>query len=248
VQPNINFGIIDPSKNVSFTDRVRFRLVTQNALSAVMRLLRIDNNVLAMSPVPPDPTLLYVTGFDATNQRFNYRVNQQFGETRNQSGALTRNVPPPFQVNLVADVSFGGTPRRSFSQALGLVPSKKDSTLTRDQIFKRLHGLSSNPADVLLAMSDSLLLTQQQVADIKQASVAFITKFDDLMTPVADYVEEKGHKTDDRELMKRIGKAQGEVQKAMLDELKQLASSLNDEQRQRLPTQLQTLLTIKQDG
>lgn len=248
VQPNINFGIIDPSKNVSFTDRVRFRLVTQNALSAVMRLLRIDNNVLAMSPVPPDATLLYVTGFDATNQRFNYRVNQQFGETRNQSGALTRNVPPPFQVNLVADVSFGGTPRRSFSQALGLVPSKKDSTLTRDQIFKRLHGLSSNPADVLLAMSDSLLLTQQQVADIKQASVAFITKFDDLMTPVADYVEEKGHKTDDRELMKRIGKAQGEVQKAMLDELKQLASSLSDEQRQRLPTPLQTLLTIKQDG
>jgi len=249
VQPNINFGIVDPTKNISFTDRVRFRLVTQNALSAVTRILGLENTFLGRSSyVTPDPTLLYVTGFDATNQRYTYRVNQQFGDTRSQQGVQARNILPPFQVNLVGDVAFGGEPRRSFGQALGLVPIKKDSMFTREQIVQRLHELNANPADMILAMSDSLLLTEKQVADIKQASASFMTKFDDLMSPVADYVEAKGRKADDRELMKRIGKAQGEVQAAMLAELKRMADSLTDQQRQRLPASIQTLLTVQQNG
>jgi len=244
--PNINFGLIDPRKGLSFNDRIKVNLETRNVLSAVARVVGLDNTILTKQPIPPDQTLLYVDGFDPTTQRFKYRVNQQFGtapkyNTRGQTFQ-------PFQVILRASAEVGGEARRPFVQVLGLVPLRRDSVLSAAELHDRLRRLASNPIDPILAMRDSLLLTEKQVADIQQANNAFLIRFDSLMKPVAEYVEEKGQKAEDRELFKRVGKAQAQVQAAMIDAIERVNETLNDDQRSKLPAHIQTLLSVRTHG
>ncbi len=246
-QPNINFSITDPSKNLSFRNRLSFSFTTQNMMSVLGRTLGLSNSLLSRSYSMPDPTLFYVDGFDPVSQQFKYRVNQQFGTSQDRS--RSRRVYPPFQIGLRARLELGGPPQRTFAQGLGLVPVGKDQELTREEVRTALlKRLMSNPVEMVLAAKDTLLLTEQQVSQVEQAGKDFVAKADSLLDPVENYVVERGRKTEDRELMKRIGKVQPKMQAAMFDTISEVAKFLTEEQIGRLPPMFQMYLEIANRG
>jgi hypothetical protein len=244
LQPNINLSIIDPSKNLSFQNRLTFSIVTQNMMSVFARAFGMSNTLLSRNYSMPDATLFYVDGFDPTTRQFKYRVNQQFGTTQ-ETRFRRRSNYPPFQIGLRARLELGGTPYRSFAQGLGLVPTGKEPPLSREQIRERLlQRLMSNPIDQILAAKDTLLLTEEQVKKMTARSQQFVAQADSLMDPVEDYVLEKGKKAKDAELMKRIGKIQPKVIEAMMETVKDVAEILSEEQVGKLPPLLQRYIQL----
>jgi hypothetical protein len=115
VQPNVNmnFNVPNPSKHLaSMDDHIRFSVVTENAMSAIARILKLYNVpwLRAIGYTPLDSTLLYVSGYDPTHQRFQYQVNQQFGDSRRTTSS-GRPLLPPFQAYITGEIHIGGPAR-----------------------------------------------------------------------------------------------------------------------------------------
>lgn len=100
--------------------------------------------------VRPDPTLLYVTGFDAASQSFSYAVNERFGATGGGSAA----VRAPFQIGIQGRLTIGPDRQR---QALDQLRQGGGA-----RIVDRIVRLLPNPADSVLQRADSLGLTAEQ--------------------------------------------------------------------------------------
>lgn len=249
---NVDFSVPNPSKSLAaFNDRIKFSLQTENAMSALSRIFGISNAPLLRNTgyMPLDPTLLYVTGFDPVAQRFQYQVNQQFGDNhRRVAGRAGRAIQPPFRAYLTGEWSFGGPPHRTFAQGLGIVPVGDEPQPSADSVKSRLRQLTASPVQKFLDMRDSLLLSEKQVAQIQKIVTDFNAQVDSLFDPIAHYVVSHGKKTDDEQLSKRIGKVQMKVMKAMVEELHSAAATLTPEQIRRLPLQFQSLLAARIDG
>jgi hypothetical protein len=75
-----------------------------NPLAGVDQLLHGSKNLRGWGQQSrPDATLLYVNGFDTEQQRFLYRVNERFGDTR----AARTAIRTPFQIGLQARLQLG---------------------------------------------------------------------------------------------------------------------------------------------
>lgn len=110
----------------------------------------------------------------------------------------------------------------------------------------RLRQLTAHPAERILDLKDSLLLSEKQVADIQQQFIRFEAERDSLLEPIAEYVVAHGKKTRDEALQQRISKAQLKIGKAMVEDVQSVAALLSEEQRKQLPQELQFLLARKQ--
>jgi hypothetical protein len=249
LQPNINFDLSghDPSKHLGAAgERVKLSLLTENAASLITRIFGLSNTsiVRATAYMPLDPTLLYVTGFDPTSQQFKYRVNQQFGDShRRVPGVNGRTIQPPFTVFLKGEMRLGGPPHRTLAQGLGLVPAARgEQQPPVDTVKSRLKKLTQNPVEQVLALQDSLLLTEQQVTNIRHIQARFDVQADSLVQPVAEYVVAHGRKTDDGQLQKRVGKVQERFREAMVAAVREVSGVLSEDQRRRLPEMFRLLL------
>lgn len=88
--------------------RLTMSLVTSNLLAGVDQALHGANDLHGWGQtIRPDATLLYVTGFDPVNQRFDYAVNERFGSTRSAANAIR----VPFQVGVQMRFTLGALPR-----------------------------------------------------------------------------------------------------------------------------------------
>ena len=110
-----------------------------------------------------DPVLLHADGFDPATRRYEYTVNPYFGTT----GAARATTSQPFSIRLDFQWRFEPDPVRLAVSTL-LRPDAADSTtrLSAEQIKDRLLRLSRNEVDGVLAVSDSLHLTRQQIEDL----------------------------------------------------------------------------------
>jgi hypothetical protein len=81
-----------------------------NPLVGLDQALHGGNNLRGWGQfAQPDPTLLAVRGFDATNRRYTYEVNQRFGNTRQAAQAFRQTFQVGFQVRYVFGQNpFGG--------------------------------------------------------------------------------------------------------------------------------------------
>jgi len=252
IQPMLDFDLSghDQSRSYgAFRNRFKLSMYTMNSTTVIARALGLQNSSLirATQYMPLDPTLLYVTGFDPATQQFKYRVNQQFGDNyRRAAGPGGRAGRPPFEVYFKGELQLGGPPRRSLAQGLGLVALERhDPEVPLDTVKLRLKKLTQNPMEQLLAMKDSLLLTEQQVANIKQAGGRFDASIDSLVQPVAEYVVAHGRKTDDQQLQKRMDKIQEDMRDRIATSVRDVTSSLTEEQKKKLPEMFRLILTTK---
>jgi hypothetical protein len=240
VHPDLNITL-DPTRErlPVVGDRLRLSITTVNAIGALLRVAGLSNTALGRmtDSHAPDPILLYVDGFDPNTQRYQYRVNQQFGEARNH-GMRGRRFSAPFQVQLRADYHFGGGRHPSLAQNLGLVAGKGEPPLDREQVKAQLALLTSNPLVQLLALRDSLLLTESQIREIQRLSAAFQRQADSALTPLTTYIVNHQKGVEDEELGKRLTALHTRVRELMVSALKQAGQILSEAQRARLPDYL----------
>jgi hypothetical protein len=91
--------------------RLTISLVTSNLLAGVDRLVHGEDDLHGWGQFTrPDPTLVFVRGFDPSTSSYKYEVNERFGGTAGTNGALVM----PFQVGIQIRVVLGPTGLAAF--------------------------------------------------------------------------------------------------------------------------------------
>ncbi len=183
-----------PNALVLAGHRATMSVVFENPLAGLDQIMHGSDNLRGWgSPAMPDPVLLVPRGFDAVNQRFSYDVNPRFGDTR-PSRTLLRT---PFR--LVLDFSFDlSTPselqtlRRALEPIKGRDPETRQTTWTRrgvDSIAALyLNRSSSSIYGTLLADSDSLFLSKDQIDALVKADSVYGTRVRSIYRSLAEFL------------------------------------------------------------
>jgi hypothetical protein len=135
-------------------------------------------------PAAPDPVLLVPTGFDATAQRFRYRVNPRFGSTDPRRTLL--RAPARVTLDFTLDLS-----RDENVQTLerNLEPQRVNGQWrrpTRDMIYRRYAESISSLHGYILTNSDTLFLTRGQIERLASADTAFLRDARGIYAALAD--------------------------------------------------------------
>ncbi|MBA3645560.1 MAG: TonB-dependent receptor [Gemmatimonadaceae bacterium] len=174
----------NPAK-VRMPQRANLSFQLSNPLGAADMLLHGSNIRGWGQQVIPDPSLLYVRGFDPATQRFKYEVNQRFGA---QNAAFGAQRSP---VVLTAVMRFDIGPTRERQQLL----QQLDRGRTRggdklpEGFLRAIYnsGGIQNPMATILRQQDSLRLTPTQADSIASMNRLFTVKNDAIWTPIVHY-------------------------------------------------------------
>jgi carboxypeptidase family protein len=167
--------------------RLDVTLNLANVLSGVDQLLHGSQHLRGWgTAATPDQTLYVVRGFDPAAQRFAYQVNPRFGATL---PALT-TLRAPFRLTLDANIDLGRPlPLQAVNRWLrpgrGGHPGPR---LSVDALRQRLQRQVPDPYTELLGSSDSLLLSPQQVAALRQVDARYQARIDSVWTGLADFL------------------------------------------------------------
>ncbi|MBA2626736.1 MAG: carboxypeptidase regulatory-like domain-containing protein [Gemmatimonadales bacterium] len=176
----------------------------------------------------PDPTLLYVNGFDAATNNFSYAVNERFGAT---SGTTTA-IRSPFQIGVQARLTIG--PDRTRQALEGLRRGAPGAGGLAGQLASRL----PNPADSVLAMRDSLGLTADQQAALKHLADSVRKDHEALVTLIQNEVTKAGPSPDPARLFAALRPQLQAVQTGAVKALAQVQAVLTPEQWARVPERI----------
>ncbi|HEV8218613.1 MAG TPA: hypothetical protein VGP95_22340, partial [Gemmatimonadaceae bacterium] len=182
--------------------------------------------------VAPDPSLLYVRGFDPTTGRFKYEVNQRFGATRPDLVIMRQ----PVVLTTSAKFDFGAMrERQTLSQQLG-IGRTLPGTRYPETLFRSV-GVNSvnNPMSVILRQQDSLHLTAVQADSIAAMNRRYNYRSDSLWAPVSRYfasLPEKYHEDEAFDRYRQARHAQVDMLMKIVPVLNQL---LTAEQKRKLP-------------
>jgi hypothetical protein len=178
-------------------------VVTVNLLRGIDDLVHGSANAHGWGlSLRPDPTLLYVTGFNPATESFTYAVNERFGATGSGANAIRS----PFQIGIQARLTLGPDRTRQALDALrgdggrggraggggaggggfGLGGFGTETGggrgfggpggVGRSAFAGRLGALLPNPAGEILALRDSLKLTDDQVTKLQVLRDSFATR------------------------------------------------------------------------
>lgn len=221
-------------------DRLRIMTRFFNAGAAVARLLGASNQGAAA----PDPRLLYVAGFDPSTQRFRYVVNQLFGRPMN-GGSGGRHFPP-FQLQIGLEYKFGGAPLNPYLHSLGLTGSK-NSRLSDSSVRAALEPFIKSPTDTLLILSDSLALTSDQTAKLREIGAEYYRRADSLVAPVRASILARQRMLSDSDITAAMLKFLSMLQIVRVRARDQAIAILTDDQRTKLAALLLNLHGIRFD-
>ncbi len=208
---------LTPPASWNYNDRLQLTMVMQNASGALVRAFHLENTPLGQSTVSttPIPTLLYVTGFDPATERYQYNVNQLFGQPTS-IGSLRRKFPP-LQFQLGMSYKFGGPPINPMSRGLGLREPVGQPFLTDDQRRAAVARLKHDPVPPITQLKDSLALSNDQLARLDLLSKEFNARADSALTPLSEWVRKKGRRIFDSDLSLKLPPVQSTLAKLSAD-------------------------------
>jgi hypothetical protein len=227
--------------------RLSISIVTQNLLRGIDDLLHGDSPHGWGLRTRPDPTLLFVTGFDPATQQYNYAVNERFGDTR--TGATgTRS---PFQIGIQARFSFGPDRARDAVDRLrgagrgggvgrpgaggpGGRAGGFGGVGTPAEFLERFRTLFPNPAGLALELSDSLKLTQPQIDSISAVRDSLTAEIDSLAADLQSQMDSVGT-NDPRQLVALIQPTTLAAQRRVRRTIEAVRRILTPEQWEMLP-------------
>jgi hypothetical protein len=168
-------------------------VVFENPLAGIDQLVHGESGLRGWgSQATPDPVLLVPSGFDANTQAYRYDVNPRFGDTR----AFRTLSRIPFRV--VVDVRMDlSTPYDLQTLRRALEPIKARDAKTKqvtwarrstDSIAALYLSRTSNLHRMLLAESDSLFLTKEQIASLLKADSVYSAKVRSLYLPLSQFL------------------------------------------------------------
>ena len=152
--------------------RVTPAIYLQNILAGVDQLLHGSGGMRGWgSSTSPDPVLFVPRGFDATAQRMRYDVNPRFADTRPNRTLLREpfRIVIDFSMNLSTDFGLQEL-RRAVEPVKTMEGWRRRSA---DSIAAFYLRNTSSVHKGLLAESDSLLLTRDQVAALRRADSVY---------------------------------------------------------------------------
>ncbi|HET6763441.1 MAG TPA: hypothetical protein VFH27_07205, partial [Longimicrobiaceae bacterium] len=182
--------------------RVNVSMNLANPLGGIDRLVHGAGGLHGWgSTAIPDPTLLYVRGFDPAARAFRYDVNPRFGAT----APSLRTLREPFRLTLDVNVDLGVSFEvQQLRRALRPGRSGDRGTrLTAEALRERYSREVTNVYTVILDMSDSLLLTPQQTQALKQADGAYRARADSVWLGLGTYLAALPDHYDAAEAVKR---------------------------------------------
>jgi hypothetical protein len=182
--------------------------------------------------VSPDPSLLYVRGFDPTTGRFKYEVNQRFGATRPDLVVLRQ----PVILTTSMKFDFGAMrERQTLAQQLG-VGRTLPGTRYPEALFRSASVNSvSNPMSVILRQQDSLHLTAVQADSIAAMNRRYNYRADSLWAPVTRYFATLPEKYHEDEAFDRYRQARHAQIDMLLKVVPVLNELLTSDQKRKLP-------------
>ncbi len=159
----------------------------QNPLGGIDQLVHGAANMRGWGTrAMPDPVLLVPRGFDATDKRFRYDVNPRFGDTR-AFRTLSRE---PFRVTLDFSLNFS-TPYDVQQLRRALEPVRVRGGWERrsvDSLVAFYMEKTSSVHRVILAESDSLFLSKEQIAQLVAADSMFAVRVRAIYRPLSEYL------------------------------------------------------------
>jgi len=211
--------------------RLTISVSTINLLRGVDELLHGVNGARGWGLTrQPDPTLLYVTGFDTTAQRFIYTVNERFGATGRGANAFRA----PFQIGIQAHLTIGPDRQQSALDALRGF-GRGGGGGGRFGMAARLDSVLPNPPAQVLALRDSIALTAEQVTTLEAARDSLASELrviGDSIRSAAGGLDASG---DRQAVLARVRAQFGLARDAVTRALDAVRSALTAEQWNRLP-------------
>ncbi|MFN2565236.1 MAG: hypothetical protein ABR499_09540, partial [Gemmatimonadaceae bacterium] len=187
-----------PSLGRSLGRRLMISVNTSNLLAGLDRLLHGESGLRGWGQTArPDPTLLYVRGFDPASNRFLYQVNERFGDTRGTRTAFRA----PFQLGVQVRWTVGPDRQREALQGIlrggrgaagpgagGGRPGARPPLDARAAIER----VAPNPAATVLALRDSLALSAEQVERLTQLRDSLVARNDSLVAVATEQAARAG--------------------------------------------------------
>ncbi|HET7622082.1 MAG TPA: carboxypeptidase regulatory-like domain-containing protein, partial [Gemmatimonadaceae bacterium] len=207
--------------------RLTLSLSTVNMLGGLDQLFHGANDLHGWGQtLRPDPTLMSVVGFDDANNRFLYRINDRFGNTRGSANAFRA----PFQLAIQARYAVGPDPARSRLQA-----AFGNGRGGASDFFSRIDRLMPNPVKAIIALRDSLGLSGDQIARLQPLSDSLDAKNAVLSDSVRVVVEKAGNSANPRELFTQLAPRLNEIRANNATALGEARSVLTGAQWEKLP-------------
>ena len=174
----------------------RVNVVFENPLAGLDQLLHGAAGLRGWgSEAQPDPVLLVPRGFDSRAGRFHYDVNPRFGDTR--AFRTLARIPFRMVLDIQMDLSVPydlQTLRRALEPVKSLDGATRQVRWSRrgvDSIADLYLSRTSNLHRMLLAESDSLFLTKEQIAQLLTADSVYSAKVRALYVPLARFLAEQ---------------------------------------------------------
>ena len=232
-----------------------------NLLSGIDELVHGSDNVKGWDlRSRPDQTLLFVNGFDPVTRAYQYSVNERFGAT-NPGAQAQRS---PFQIGIQVRYSFGPNRVRDAIDRIrgggggggrgggfgggggggfgggrgggfGGGGGPRGGGITGPDFLDRFQSLLVNPADLVLELSDSLDLTDEQREAIETVSDSLQAQNEALASELQLEIEEAGTEQNPRALLGLIQPKFEEAREIAQNSLEDLREILTEAQWELLP-------------
>ena len=208
--------------------RLTLSLSTVNMLGGLDQLFHGADDLHGWGQsLRPDPTLLSVVGFDDVENRFLYRINDRFGNTRGSANAFRA----PFQLAIQARYSIGPDAARSRLQAA----FGRGGQGGASDFFARIDRLMPNPVKAIVALRDTLGLSSEQLAKLQTLSDSLDAKNAVLADSVRTLVEKAGNSANPRELFTQLSPKLNEIRANNGAALGDAHGVLSEEQWEKVP-------------
>jgi hypothetical protein len=229
-------------------DRAKFRLPPRagvslslsNPLGAADLLVNGSGNLKGWGQSPfPDPSLLYVRGFDPETRHYRYEVNQRFGATRPQF--LTLRSP----VTLTASIRYDLGPTREKQMLLQQLRagSGMAGSPMAELMFRQIGaGGISNPLATILRSQDTLQLNALQADSIAAMNRRYTYRADSLWAPVGKYLAELPPHYHRDQAYRRYLNARHQQVDMLVPIVAAVRDLLTPAQRRKLPTSVTRML------
>ena len=236
-QASLSFNF-NPQK-IGLPKRTSVNFSVNNPLGLADLLLHGDDLRGWGQQIMPDPSLLFVRGFDPATRRYKYEVNQRFGSTRPTQSTVRQL--PLISLRVQMDI---GTPRERqvLSQQLDQGRGRPGNKLSAANLKSLGSASIPNPMSLILTQPDTLKLTRRQADSLAVLSRLFTQRADALWSPVSRYLESLPEDYDDEEAYCRYVRAREQTVDYLLTLVPDVRKLLSASQKRKLPMQISNYL------